>query len=282
MLKAIILTELYCFYKLNPYVICMIFRITLLIGIVLFSTASWGNSPKNNEQAQAEPISKLTYFDQQRRLFQKADKNNDSQVSYEETILFFDEMNRPKYEKKFRDLDKDHNGLLSEKEILNWHRNYQEKRAENRFPYNQNWFNKLDKDEDGLITKDDAIIADNEKKKPKWSAEDRATKDLQSKDLDHSGSVTLNEYLKSKSPNSSKANAQLIYMRDKNGDSFIAFHENEKFMKDIFKALDKNDDDLLSAEEQKQYGFKATQSINVGQRGIIFLKGLPPGMRFNP
>ena len=113
MLKAIILTELYCFYKLNPYVICMIFRITLLIGIVLFSTASWGNSSKNSEQAQAEPISKLTYFDQQRRLFQKADKNNDSQVSYEETILFFDEMNRPKYEKKFRDLDKDHNGLLS-------------------------------------------------------------------------------------------------------------------------------------------------------------------------
>jgi len=223
-----------------------------------------------------EPIKKADFLKEQRALFNKADQNFDGNVSQDEISLLNDALNKPKYLKAFKELDTDSNGFLSLREIETKHQEFTESRIEKLSQSRESLLRRYDQDRDGNITARELDALEESKVKTiEASTPVLAATDLKTKDTDASGSVSLDEYLSSKTTASlikarqSRRKGELIG-RDKDGDRLITRSENEAYLERVFNGLDVNKDDQLSASEQSNRAFTTTQRVSLNSTYFSF------------
>jgi len=249
-------------FPVKKLISCLFASIVVLNGSTL---AAETETP----DVKIEPIKKAEFFKTQRALFDKADKNFDGSVTQDEISLLNDALNKPKHVKAFKGLDADKNGFLSFREIESKHQEFTTARIDQLTSYKTQLLNRYDQDGNGDISSRELDVYYEEKAKTyEASTKKSAASDLKRKDLDASGSVSLDEYLSTKTAASANAARQARrkgkhFTRDKNGDRIIKRSENELFLEQIFESLDINKDGVLSASEQSDRAYKAAQRFNI-------------------
>ena len=219
--------------------------------------------------AEIEAIKKSDFLQTQRAMFDKADKDFDGRVSQDEISLMNDELNKPKHLKAFKDLDADNNGFLSLREIEAKHQEFTDQKIERQATMRQRILTQYDQDGDGDISSRELdSYFEKIAEKSAASTTKSAAADLNGKDLDDSGTVSLDEYLLSKTASGvrramqARRNGEYL-TRDKNGDRHITRSENEAYILGVFEVLDKNRDDQLSASEQKDRAYKSAKQFSL-------------------
>lgn len=221
---------------------------------------------ESKEKEVIEPVSKSEFLSNRRAQFNKADTDFDGRLTRHEMNLARLETRKKDYKKRFKDLDTDFSGYLSIREIRDWHEQNTQKRISDIDRQKESFLKKYDFDGNGTISNYE-IEQYYEKKKEtlKNSIGKNAKNDLNRKDADQSGSVSLEEYIHSKLPKQSfnplNDNTKMT-IQDGNGDGVITRAENEKFISEIFKHLDKNGDNELSEKEQSHNAFRQFKSFH--------------------
>jgi Ca2+-binding EF-hand superfamily protein len=236
--------------------------------IVFAAPSVFANEPADK----VEPIKRAEFLRQQYSLFTKADKNYDAQLTHDEILHLRHEQNRPKYIAAFKALDTNNNGYLSHDEIESRHEDITANAIKRVSKLKENLLSKYDLDGNGTITNrelDTYVEIQSQKLRNKTAK--NAARDLKGKDSDESGSVSLDEYVESKTVSARllikrPAGKTYFLTRDPNGDKIITRSENEKFANELFDALDKNKNDKLSVSEQKDKIFKSGK--NLSTRGV--------------
>ena len=229
--------------------------------------------PEMNQEAEriekVQPIKRAEFFRQQTALFSQADKNFNGQVTHDEILRLRHEGNKPKYVAAFKAVDTNNNGFISYEEVAAKHEEITEQQIARVLANKKNLLRRYDQDKDGAITSKelDEYFARQIEDKRDQSA-NNASKDMKLKDADDSGSVSLAEYLDSKTSSVIKfardpqPTTEQTYTRDPNGDKIITRLENDNFIGRVFAMLDKNKDDELSADEQSNKAYERTAVLS--------------------
>jgi len=241
------------------------------LALILIAPSALANDPPPETAEKSEtvdPIKRSDFVRTQYELFNKADKNFDGQVTTDEILRHSHDRRKPKYVSAFKAVDTNNNGFLSSEEIEAKHEEFTARQIEGLSKSRDNMLKRYDQDGNGTITSRelDAYFERMSQDRRDRTAQN-AAKDMKAKDLDKSGSVSLDEYLESKTQASVQLArrphlAGLDITRDPNGDKIIKRSENEAFVSRLFQALDKNKDDELSASEQTNSIFKQAASLS--------------------
>jgi len=258
-------------------------------------TESNAADTKPADATPAEPVKQFDFMQAQLALYNSADKNFDGRVAQDEISLLEEELNKPKHVEAFQALDTNKNGVVSYEEIEAKYEEFSLSRKERILKSKNRIIEQYDQDQNGVITSNE-INAYFEKQAKEEDARTlkQAKRDFQFKDTDESGAVTLDEYLDSKQSarvaeyrrntrrirrldsSQTAANAPTHLKRDQSGDKIITRLENESFAKDLFAALDVNDDGELSGAEQSPWAYAASKRLSfrsiavpTGQNGLL-------------
>lgn len=242
----------------------------LLAGFInaLLAATVFANTPSVEPAQKAEPIKRAEFLRLQDTIFSKADKNYDGQITHDEIVRLTHALKTPKYISDFKALDKNKNGFLSYDEIEARHEEFTETAITRLSNMRASLLRKYDLDKNGTITSrelDTYIESQTQKRRNKTAQ--NAANDLRGKDSDGSGSLSLDEYIASKTVTARTLvrrppGKNLALTRDPNGDKIITRSENETFANHLFEALDKNKDDKLSAAEQENWVFKQSKNLS--------------------
>lgn len=256
-----------------------------LIGLAFILTmvnAAQADEPKAaHEEAEKEevaPVSKSDFSAAQTAMFNKADADFDGKVSYGEIQEIKAEGQRKANEKRFKKLDTDFSGYLTEDEILAAHEVFKERGLKSLDQTKSNLMKTYDLDKNGTISEYeiDQVLEKRKEKSIEYS-EKNAKKDFERKDKDGSGIVSLEEYVDNRRVHSKRAgNGEAFGLgkyisRDGNGDRMISRSENAEYVDAAFDYLDKNQDGELSAKEQGNMLYKFSQTMN-DQRRLLRLE----------
>lgn len=164
-------------------------------------------------------------------------------------------------------LDTDSNGSVSEDEFQKHIQRLSERRRKYFQRQRDNLTKKFDLDNNGTISSTEIDEAKTHKEKEMVERlHGLAQKDFEYKDVDKNKVVSLEEY-KNSHRRPGNNGYQLLekgtfLSRDINDDGEIHFAENEEFIESLFLRLDVDNDDQLSAMEQKASAFKRFQKIS--------------------
>lgn len=244
--------------------------------VALITTQSAFAKEKEKPKPPAKPITKIQFMAVQRAMFNKADNDYDGRITLEEAAQFKLEADTPRLKKKFAKLDTDHNGYLTHEEVRTAHEKLLEHPLGRKNKNSaKDWLlRKYDHDKNGSISSAE-LDAEIEKDRGDLAARiDKNTdRDFNHKDADKNGTVSLDEYIQSHKRGSflgfGLKEGAISLKRDRNDDNIIARSENEKFIDELFTALDKDSDDELSAKEQANRAFKRSTSLNARSRFVI-------------
>jgi len=137
---------------------------------------------------------------------------------------------------RFRNMDKDGNGKLTEGEFSDYVQAKREKRQQERYK-------KLDTDNNGSVSKDEYMTA----------AQQRAERKFKRMDKDGDGILSAAEHTTKKRGHRGKGRGKQAFARmDTNNDGYATLEESQTAWDDWFRKLDSNGDNAVNPEEVKQ------------------------------
>lgn len=243
-----------------------IFTACLLASI--FVATAFADEPAERPAEKVDAIKRSQFVRTQYEIFNQTDKNFDGKITHDEVLRLMHERNKPKYVAAFKAIDENKNGFLSGDEIEAKHEEFTSKHIDRLSKTKAGLLKRYDEDGDGTITSRELdVYLERQIENRRGQTASNAAKDLKGKDADESGSVSLDEYLESKTMGAIKILKQpdlavQSLTRDPNGDKIITRSENEAFVVRLFEELDKNKDDELSAAEQASSAFKQAKTIS--------------------
>lgn len=238
--------------------------LSFLIGSFVCAPSGWASEPEQTPEVKA--VEKANFFADQRALFTKADTNFDSKVSGEEAAELHFTLRKPKHEKRFKALDINSNGYMSEDEMMVSNEVPQDVQDDRFQRSTDRLMKRFDHDENGYISEAEIYsYYETLAASKKETSAKRTMSRFKKLDADASGAVSLEEYIASISPSAlAKAKAARVSRgmnrRDVNNDGFVTHAENEDFLETLFPHLDKDGNGTLSAKEQSVYPYQIAQS----------------------
>jgi len=137
---------------------------------------------------------------------------------------------------RFRNMDNDGNGKLTEGEFSDYVRAKREKRKQERF-------NKTDADNSGSVSKSEYLAAQQQ----------RAERKFKRMDKNSDGALNAEEYTTHKRKHHRKGRGKRAFSRmDKNDDGYATQAESQAAWDNWFSKMDSNGDKIVTQEEVKQ------------------------------
>ena len=212
-----------------------------------------------------DEISRIEYMSFRSNAFNKEDKNFDGKLTKQEIRAARDERNREKAKTRFKGLDSNRDGGLTQDEFAEASGLNAKSRQEQRAASSDKWFDDMDADKNGNISRLEYNgFLDSQMKKFEKNAAAASEKQFKHMDLDGDGTITETEYVdKGRKPASKKSDPlQGLYAhetakpkkrtrRDGNGDGDITKREDREYNEYQFDKMDKNKDGMITKKENR-------------------------------
>jgi len=231
-----------------------------LISLLCASPAT--AQPKIDANGDDE-ISRIEYMSFRSNAFNKADKNFDGKLTKQEIRTARDERTREKAKTRFKGLDSNRDGGLTQNEFVEASGLSAKSRQAQRAASSDKWFNDMDADNNGNISRLEYNgFLESQMEKVEKNATLASEKQFKRMDLDGDGTITETEYVdKGRKSVAKKADPlKGLYThetakpkkrtrRDGNSDGDITKREDRDYNEFQFDKMDKNKDGVITKKE---------------------------------